>query len=223
MTRQEPRLIRETGLDARVAAIAEPVIEDLGYRLVRIKCSSRNGFTMQIMAERPDGTMTVNDCETVSRNLSPAFDAEDPIGRPYALEVSSPGIDRPLVRLSDFARGEGHLARVELTHGVEGRKRFKGYLIGVRDETIGIRLDDGPPREDRKPGQPKPKGPKPKPVAKAEPVAVDATGEPVKLEWWLPVDDLAEARLVLTDDLIEAALKAAKRLEESGGSEGDAA
>ena len=145
MPRHEPRLIRETGLDARVAAIAEPVIEDLGYRLVRVKCSSRNGFTVQIMAERPDGTMNVNDCETVSRNLSPAFDADDPIGRPYALEVSSPGIDRPLVRLSDFSRAQGHFARVELPHGVEGRKRFKGYLTGVQDETIGIRLDDGPP------------------------------------------------------------------------------
>ncbi|MDR3494931.1 MAG: ribosome maturation factor RimP [Ancalomicrobiaceae bacterium] len=225
MTRHEPRLIQETGLDARVAAIVEPVIEDLGYRLVRVKCSSRNGFTVQIMAERPDGTMAVQDCEAVSRNLSPTLDAEDPIGRTYALEVSSPGIDRPLARLSDFSRWQGHLARVELAHGVEGRKRFKGYLIGVKDETFGIKLDDGPKHEDRKPGMPKPKLKQKAKPAKVEPVAVavDAVGEPLKLEWWLPAADLAEARLVLTDDLIEAALKAAKRLEEGDGAEADEA
>src|SRR5664279_1508765 len=92
----EPRLIVEPGLSARVASIAEPVIEQLGYRLVRVKISSADGCTVQIMAERPDGTMAVEDCETVSRALSPVLDLADPIERAYRLEVSSPGIDRPL-------------------------------------------------------------------------------------------------------------------------------
>ncbi len=94
----EPRLVAEPGLPARVAAIAEPVIEQLGYRLVRVKVSGADGCTVQIMAERPDGSMLVEDCETVSRALSPVFDTADPIERAYRLEISSPGIDRPLVR-----------------------------------------------------------------------------------------------------------------------------
>src|SRR5882672_5069293 len=98
----EPRLIGEPGLPARVASIAEPVIETLGYRLVRVKVSASEGATVQIMAERPDGGMTVEDCETISRALSPVLDMADPIERAYRLEISSPGIDRPLVRKSDF-------------------------------------------------------------------------------------------------------------------------
>ena len=98
----EPRLITEPGLPARVAAIAEPVIEQLGYRLVRVRVSAAEGCTVQIMAERPDGSMTVEDCESVSRALSPVLDVADPIERAYRLEISSPGIDRPLVRKSDF-------------------------------------------------------------------------------------------------------------------------
>ncbi len=141
-TRHEPRLIRETGLDARIAAIAEPVIEDLGYRLVRVKCSGRNGFTVQVMAERPDGTIGVDDCEAISRNLAPAIDADDPVDRAYHLEVSSPGIDRPLVRRTDFERWAGHVAKIELSEGHDGRRRFRGVLVGMRDDTFGIRLDD---------------------------------------------------------------------------------
>src|SRR5919201_3992193 len=91
----EPRLIAEQGAAARVAAIAEPVIEGLGFRLVRVKISGQSGCTVQIMAERPDGTMTIDDCETVSRTLSPVLDVADPIDRAYRLEVSSPGMDRP--------------------------------------------------------------------------------------------------------------------------------
>ena len=110
----EPRIVTESGLEARIAHIVEPVIAGLGYRLVRVKVSSLNGTTLQIMAERPDGTMNVEGCERLSRDLSPALDVEDPIDRAYHLEVSSPGIDRPLVRRSDFERWAGHHAKIEL-------------------------------------------------------------------------------------------------------------
>lgn len=122
----EPRIVPEIGLEARIAHIVEPVIAGLGYRLVRVKVSAQNGTTLQIMAERPDGTMTVEDCERVSRDVSPALDVEDPIERAYHLEVSSPGIDRPLVRRSDFARWQGHQAKVEMERPLDGRRRFKG-------------------------------------------------------------------------------------------------
>jgi ribosome maturation factor RimP len=138
----EPRLIGEPGLPARVASIAEPVIETLGYRLVRVKVSASEGATMQIMAERPDGGMTVEDCETISRALSPVLDMADPIERAYRLEVSSPGIDRPLVRKSDFDRYAGHLAKIEMEIPVDGRKRFRGLLAGTEGEAARIRLDD---------------------------------------------------------------------------------
>ncbi len=206
MTRHEPRIFAETGMDARIAAIVEPVIEDLGYWLVRVKCSNRDGFTVQIMAERPDGTMTVEDCETISRNISPVLDAEDPIGREYRLEMSSPGIDRPLVRVSDFERWKGHLARVELSRAFEERKRFKGFLLGVKDETFGIRIDEGTTPASTRPVR-KGQKPKAKPVEAVDEVKSDA---PV---YWLPLGDLGEARLILTDALIDEALKAAKHQE----------
>lgn len=178
-TRNEPRLTAETGLDARIAALVEPVIEDLGFRLVRVKTSGRNGFTVQIMAERPDGTIGVDDCEEISRNVAPVLDAEDPVDRAYHLEVSSPGIDRPLVRRSDFERAAGHVAKVELSEGHDGRRRFRGVLVGVEGETFGVRLDDAPA----------------------------GTSDTV----WLPFALLAEARLIMTDDLIAASFKAAKK------------
>src|ERR1043166_7348781 len=103
----EPRLIIEQGTAARVAAIAAPVLAGIGYRVVRVRVSGTSGCTVQIMAERPDGTMSIEDCEAASRALSPVLDAEDPIDRAYRLEVSSPGIDRPLVRRSDFERHAG--------------------------------------------------------------------------------------------------------------------
>jgi ribosome maturation factor RimP len=137
----EERIITETGLEARIAHIVEPVAAGLGYRLVRIKLSAMNGTTLQIMAERPDGTMTVEDCETLSRDLSPTLDVEDPIDREYHLEVSSPGIDRPLVRRSDFERWSGHAAKVELNRTVDGRKRFKGTLAGLDGDSIRDRDD----------------------------------------------------------------------------------
>jgi ribosome maturation factor RimP len=136
----EPRLVAETGIDARVAAIIEPVLADLGYRLVRVRLLGMNGLTLQIMAERPDGTMTVEDCEAVSRAVSPVLDVEDPVDKAYHLEVSSPGIDRPLARRSDFDRGAGSEAKIELSVPVEGRKRFRGWLLGTRGADGGVRL-----------------------------------------------------------------------------------
>ena len=178
----EPRLIVEPGLPARVAAIAEPVIESLGYRLVRVRVSSAEGCTVQIMAERPDGSMTVEDCETISRALSPVLDVADPIERAYRLEISSPGIDRPLVRKSDFKRHKGHLVKIEMEIPVNGRKRFRGKLGGTEDNAARLTRDD----------------------------AVE--GE--QADVLLPIEEMSEAKLMLTDELVAEVLrreKAAKR------------
>ena len=178
----ERRLIVEPGLPARVAAIAEPVFEGLGYRLVRVRVSSTEGCTVQIMAERPDGSMTVEDCETVSRTLSPVFDVNDPIDRAYRLEVSSPGIDRPLVRKSDFDRHTGHLVKIEMEIPVNGRKRYRGKLTGTECDMAKLTRDDA--RE----------------------------GE--EADVLLPIEDMSEAKLVLTDELVAEVLrreKSAKR------------
>jgi ribosome maturation factor RimP len=137
----DERIITETGLEARIAHIVEPVAAGLGYRRVRIKLSAMNGTTLQIMAEKPDGTMTVEDCEILSRDLSPTLDVEDPIDREYHLEVSSPGIDRPLVRRSDFERWAGHVAKVELNRPVDGRKRFKGTLAALDGDSVRLELE----------------------------------------------------------------------------------
>jgi ribosome maturation factor RimP len=177
----ERRLIVEPGLAARLAAIAEPVLEDLGYRLVRVRVSGLDGCTVQIMAERPDGTMTIEDCEAASRALSPALDVADPVDRPYRLEVSSPGIDRPLVRRSDFERYAGNVVRVEMAVAVDGRKRFRGHLLGIEGDAARIRRDDAP------------------------------AGEPADV--LLPIEDIAEAKLVLTDALITEALRRGKQAE----------
>jgi len=139
----EPRLITETGLAARVAALAEPVLEGLGYRLVRVRVSGMAGCTVQIMAERPDGTMSIDDCEAASRGLSPVLDVANPVDRSYRLEISSPGIDRPLVRHSDFARWAGHPVKVEMAVAVDGRRRFRGILMGVDGNAARLRSEDG--------------------------------------------------------------------------------
>jgi ribosome maturation factor RimP len=140
-TKDEPRIVTERGLEARIANIVEPAIAGLGYRLVRVKVSAMNGMTLQIMAERPDGTMSVDDCEVVSRDLSPLLDVEDPIDSEYHLEVSSPGIDRPLVRRSDFEAWGGHVAKIELERMLDGRKRFRGKLAGVEGDSVRVALD----------------------------------------------------------------------------------
>ena len=181
----EPRLIVEPGLSARVATIAEPVIEQLGYRLVRVKVSGADGCTVQIMVERPDGTMVVEDCETVSRALSPVLDMADPIDKAYRLEVSSPGIDRPLVRKSDFDRYAGHLVKIETEIPIDGRKRFRGLLIGTEGEAARIRQDD----------------------------KKDDTEAGGAAEILLPIEEMSEAKLVLTDELVTEALRRGKTAE----------
>ena len=118
------------------------MIEGLGYRLVRVKVSTSEGCTVQIMAERPDGSMAVEDCEIVSRSLSPVLDMADPIDRAYRLEISSPGIDRPLVRRSDFDRYAGNVVKIETEVLIEGRKRFRGVLIGAEGDAARIRRND---------------------------------------------------------------------------------
>ena len=177
----EPRLIVEPGLAARVAAIAEPVIAGLGYRLVRVRISAFAGCTVQIMAERADGSMTVEDCEVVSRALSPVLDAADPIDRAYRLEVSSPGIDRPLVRRSDFDRYAGNVVKIETTIPIAGRKRFRGDLIGSEGEAARIRRSDATAEEEA--------------------------------EVLIPIEEMVEAKLVLTDELVTAALRRGKAAE----------
>jgi len=135
------RFIRETGLAASIAEIVEPVLVDLGFRLVRLQVHGREGKTLQIMAERPDGSITVNECEEISRQLSPILDVHDLISDAYRLEVSSPGIDRPLVRPTDFEDWAGYEAKVELSQLVDGRKRFRGRLEGFDDGEVRIEVD----------------------------------------------------------------------------------
>jgi ribosome maturation factor RimP len=177
----EPRLIVDSGVAARVAALAEPVLEGLGLRLVRVRVSGLSGCTVQVMAERPDGSMSIDDCELVSRSLSPVLDVADPIEKAYRLEISSPGLDRPLVRKSDFDRYAGHDVRIEMAVGVNGRKRFRGRLIGTEGELAKLHLDDA------------------------------AEGEPAEV--LLPIEDMSDAKLVLTDDLVTDALRKEKAAE----------
>jgi ribosome maturation factor RimP len=146
---QEPRLVVESGVAARVAVIIEPAIVDLGYRLVRVRVSGQNGCTVQIMAERPDGTMNVEGCEEISQAVSPALDVDDPIQTAYHLEVSSPGMDRPLVRASDFERWAGHLAKIDTSEPVAGRKRFRGILRGAAGQDALLTRDDAKTEEER--------------------------------------------------------------------------
>lgn len=140
----EKRYIKETGLETRIAAIVEPVANDLGYALVRVKVTPDNGCTLQIMAEDAEGRFSIADCERLSKDLSPVLDVEDPIEREYHLEVSSPGIDRPLVRARDFAAYVGHEAKLELSDMLEGRRRFRGAIAAADDETVTITLPDAP-------------------------------------------------------------------------------
>ena len=181
---EEPRLITEPGRAARVAALAEPVLAALGYRLVRTRISGFAGCTVQIMAERPDGTMTIEDCEAASRALSPVLDVADPIEGSYRLEISSPGIDRPLVRRSDFDRYAGYVAQVEMQVPIDGRRRFRGELIGADGDCARIRRGDA---------------------------AADENAEVL-----LRIDDMIEAKLVLTDALIAESLRKSKQNQRKG-------
>jgi ribosome maturation factor RimP len=142
----DTRLTRETGPALRVAVLAEPVLEGMGFRLVRVRMF---GSTLQIMAERPDGTFTIDDCETFSKAFSPMLDVADIISSRYQLEVSSPGIDRPLVRAMDFENWEGHEAKIEMAVPLAGRKRFKGELEGYADGEVRLYIDNPEGGKDR--------------------------------------------------------------------------
>lgn len=134
---------RLTDLLRRIEDIVAPTIAGMGYELVRV-AMSRGGGTLQIMAEPADGRpMDVEDCATLSRALSAVLDVEDPIASSYTLEVSSPGIDRPLTRAKDYVRWSGHVARLETVEPIDGRRRFKGTLLGLADDRVRLRLDDG--------------------------------------------------------------------------------
>ena len=137
----EERFIHETGLAAGIATLVEPVLNDLGFRLVRVQLSGSDSQTLQIMAERPDGSMSVGDCETVSRQVSPVLDAYDPLTNAYRLEISSPGIDRPLVRPSDFEDWSGFEAKIELKQPIDGRKRFRGIIDGFENDEVRVECD----------------------------------------------------------------------------------
>lgn len=191
---EEPRLVTETGVAARVATVAIPVLGDIGLRLVRVKISGQDGSTVQIMAEFPDGTMNVDACERLSIALSPVLDVEDPVAQAYRLEISSPGIDRPLVRISDFVRAKGFEARIEMNSAVDGRRRFKGLIGAVADGVLEFERNDATTAEN--------------PLVR------------------LPLRDLSDARLVLTEELIRDSLKGIKpgdkdKMEDEQAPEGD--
>lgn len=186
----DPRIVTETGLDARIAMIAEPVIQDLGFRLVRVRVSGQNGVTVQIMAERPTGLMTISDCETISKALSPELDVHDPISAAYHLEVSTAGVDRPLVRQSDFERWAGHLAKVEMAITIGGQRRFRGQLLGLREADNGFEFGLRPMEK---------RGRKTKAKSSEKSLATP------EADIWLPLADVADANLVMTDELIDAA------------------
>ncbi len=130
-----------TPFEEKLLEILEPASRDLGYEIVRIRLIGSRSKTLQIMAERPDGKMASIDCEKLSRGLSPLLEAEDPIDSEYALEVSSPGIDRPLTRLADFDRWIGWQAKLELDRSMEGQRRFSGELAGTDENNVCINLD----------------------------------------------------------------------------------
>lgn len=135
----ERRFIHESGVAARVASLAEPVITELGFRLVRVKIV--NGNTLQIMADKPGAGMTIDDCTLISRRLSPLLDVHDPMSGHYFLEVSTPGIDRPLVRPSDFIDWAGHEAKLEMREMIDGRRRFRGILEGFEDGEVRLLME----------------------------------------------------------------------------------
>ena len=136
-------LIAKTPIDQRLAGIITPVIEDLGFELVRLRLQGGRTATLQIMADRPEGGINVDDCAVISTAVSAALDVEDPLEDAYHLEVSSPGIDRPLTRLKDFATFEGYDARLETTQAIDGRKRFKGVLAGVEGDEVLLNIEEG--------------------------------------------------------------------------------
>ncbi len=138
---EEARFVVESGVAARVAGLIEPVLESMGYRLVLVRLMGGSDAILEIMAERTDGTMTVEDCEAVSHAVSPLLDVHDPVDGAYRLQVSSPGIDRPLVRPADFERWAGYEVKIELKEAVSGRKRFRGPIEGFADGEARIEIE----------------------------------------------------------------------------------
>ena len=136
-------LIAKTAIDRRMAEILTPVIEDMGFEVVRIRLMGGKSNTLQIMVERPNGGIEVDECALVSTAVSAVLDVEDPLEDPYALEVSSPGIDRPLTRLKDFENWEGYEARVETTEMIDGRRRFRGLFAGVEGDEVLVNIEEG--------------------------------------------------------------------------------
>ena len=169
-------LIAKASIDRRMAEIITPVIEGMGFELVRVRLMGGNTKTLQVMAERPDGGIEVDDCAQISNALSATLDVEDPLEDAYTLEVSSPGIDRPLTRLKDFDTWEGYEAKLETSEMIDGRKRFKGQLQGTEGSEVLIEIE----------------------------IAGTPTTIGLQFDW------LADAKLVLTDDLIRDVLKARK-------------
>ena len=169
-------LIAKTAIDRRLAEILIPVIEDMGFELVRLRLQGGKTATLQIMADRPDGGINVDDCAVISTKVSATLDVEDPIEDKYNLEVSSPGIDRPLTRLKVFATFEGYEAKLETNQPIDGRKRFTGVLAGVEGEDVLINIEVG--------------------------------GETQTIG--LNFDWLADAKLMLTDELIAEMLRQKK-------------
>ncbi len=165
-------LIAKTAIDRRLAEIVTPTIEGLGFELVRIRLMGGNTKTLQIMADRPDGGIDVDDCGKISVAVSAVLDVEDPIEDQYNLEVSSPGIDRPLTRLKDFDAWTGYEVKIETSELIDGRKRFKGRIAGTEGDEVLVEIDEG------------------------------TIG--LQFDW------LADAKLVLTDDLITEMLRQKK-------------
>ena len=138
----QSRFFRESGIAGTIAELIEPALVDMGFRLVRVQMMGRDtSQTVQIMAERADGTMTIEDCELISRQLSPLIDAYDPIANAYRLEISSPGIDRPLVRAQDFEDWAGYEAKIELRELLDGRRRFRGILEGFDEGEVRLEVE----------------------------------------------------------------------------------
>ncbi len=169
-------MIAKAAIDRRLAEIVTPVIEDMGFELVRLRLQGGNTHTLQVMAERPGGGIEVDDCAKISNAISAILDVEDPLSDSYTLEVGSPGVDRPLTRLKDFDAYEGYEAKIETSELIDGRKRFRGILAGIEGEEVLINIDQN--------------------------------GETVTVG--LQFDWLADAKLMLTDDLIKEMLRQRK-------------
>jgi ribosome maturation factor RimP len=136
--------LSDSGLEGRIERLLAPALEALGYEVVRVRLSGGHSPTLQIMVERADrGPITVDDCTAISRHTSAVLDVEDPIQSAYTLEVSSPGIDRPLVRARDFERFAGYVAKLETAMPIDGRRRFRGRLLGVEEDRVTLALDEG--------------------------------------------------------------------------------